>query len=183
MARLQNSADWAASNSILHRWLQIQSLGPLGWKTAYLHRTLFTHTHTRNSRLLNVASLVAKTNWVQNSCGAHSRILRRKKHHNLCPIFFPCIQVQTGHQREVQSEAWSCSQLMPNTVRDFKDITLNVLKFPIAWWLYDPVNKNNTETFSESVGTRTNGVHLRGPTVLLSSSFPVYIKWLITPSS
>lgn len=141
------------------------------------------YTHTRNSRLLNVASLVAKTNWVQNSCGAHSRILRRKKHHNLCPIFFPCIQVQTGHQREVQSEAWSCSQLMPNPVRDFKDITLNVLKFPIAWWLYDPVNKNNTETFSESVGTRTNGVHLRGPTVLLSSSFPVYIKWLITPSS
>lgn len=27
---------------------------------------------------------------------------------------------------------------------DSKDIMVSVLKFPIAWWLYDPVNKNNT---------------------------------------
>lgn len=36
-------------------------------------------------------------------------------------------------------------QPTPSTGKDSKDIMLNLLKFPIAWWLYDPVNKNNTK--------------------------------------
>lgn len=46
-----------------------------------------------------------------------------------------------------------------NTAKDSKDIMLDLLKFPTDWWLYDPVNKNNTEPFSEG-GGGGNWVHI-----------------------
>lgn len=44
-----------------------------------------------------------------------------------------------------------------NAAKDSKDIMPNLLKFPVAWWLYDPVNKNKSEPH-ESTHTSDSAV-------------------------
>lgn len=39
-----------------------------------------------------------------------------------------------------------------HTGKETKDIMLDLLRFPIDWWLYDPVNNIKTESFSEKGG-------------------------------
>lgn len=65
-----------------------------------------------------------------------------------------------------------------NTAKDSKDIMLNLLKFPTDWWLYDPVNKNNTEPFSEGGETEYTYERLCSA---LKQQFPC-LPWLTASS-
>lgn len=137
------------------------------WPIFFFHASRPDRTPKRLVAVIRVYNLASFSNlawrhmiiqtyiWGQSALQCHPWKVYRSESQNRTQCFF----------KEVLSmymiPELHLMQPMLNTAEDSKDIMLNVLKFPIAWWLYDPVHKNNTEPFNESGGKRTNWVHIR----------------------